>query len=71
MLRGENAGQLKFLDVLEGELYKQQTCSKYHDPFSCFQSDCDINSGLQYLPGSHLVDQPCSTDVPFLLFTCI
>ena len=57
----ENQGYRERIDALEDELYKQQTHPKPHDPYSCLESECDTNSGLQCPAGSHV--NPCPADV--------
>ena len=45
-VEGENWGYRECIEALEGELYQQRACAKPHDPYSCFDSECDTNSGL-------------------------
>ena len=56
----ENRDYRERIETLESELCQQQTCTKAHNPYSYFDSECDTNSGLQY-PARSIVD-PCSPD---------
>ena len=60
MLRGRIRGYRECTEALEGELYQQRSCAKPHDPYSCFDSECDTNSGLQHPARSHV--DPCPAD---------
>ena len=57
----ENQGYKERIEALEGELYQQRAYAKPCDPYSCFDSECDTNSGLQHPAGSHV--DPCPADV--------
>ena len=53
----ENQGYRERIEALEGELYRQRSCAKPHDPYSCFDSECDTNSGLQHPAGMLILVQ--------------